>query len=392
MHAWYPMDPLEVAGGWLHGFDPATRPPASQGGPREVLDRTLLRCLQRSPCVIAFSGGRDSSALLAAAVAVARREGLPLPVTLTLTYPGVPEADETQWQHQVLDHLGVRDRMDLTVHDEHDPLGPITAPLLRRHGALWPPNLAPTWRLMDRARGGVLIIGECGDEVFGTKRITPLRTIVRSYGRVDRRLYPIAARTLAPAVLRRRAMLRLAGRHERTWLRPAVRDLLARRDVADVAAFGLHAGRNVRQFVRRRAIGRSFDTHRALGREIDVEYVAPFAEPGFVSATVRASGFWGWSGRTAAMTAMFGDVLPHSILSRTSKATFEKAVFTERGREFARGWDGTGVDPELVDPEVLQQMWAGDQPDPGTMVLMQQAWLASRPAVSSRDALAQEAR
>lgn len=102
-----------------------------------------------------------------------RRRGpsrsLPLPVALTLTYPGVPQADESSWQRLVLDHLGVPDQVKIQVRDEHDMLGPIVTPLLLRYGSVWPPNLAPTWRLMDNARGGSLIIGECGDEVFGPK-------------------------------------------------------------------------------------------------------------------------------------------------------------------------------------------------------------------------------
>ncbi|PZS33836.1 MAG: hypothetical protein DLM61_04550 [Pseudonocardiales bacterium] len=80
------------------------------------------------------------------------------------------------------------------------------------------------------------------------------------------------------------------------------------------------------------------------------------------------------------MTHLFGDLLPRAVLQRTSKATFERAVFTERGRDFAAQWNGSGVDPDLVDPEVLRDIWLSDRPDGGTMVLMQQAWLASQQA------------
>ena len=53
------------------------------GSPREAMERVLREALQRAPCIVAFSGGRDSSAVLALAVDLARREGLqePLPVT-----------------------------------------------------------------------------------------------------------------------------------------------------------------------------------------------------------------------------------------------------------------------------------------------------------------------
>jgi asparagine synthase (glutamine-hydrolysing) len=119
------MDPLEIAGGWVHGYDLDPVPPEPGPSPRQVLDHILLRHLTRSPCMIAFSGGRDSSVLLAAAVATARREGLPLPIPITLTYPAAPDADEASWQRQVLDHLGITERVVLVVHDEHDPIGPV---------------------------------------------------------------------------------------------------------------------------------------------------------------------------------------------------------------------------------------------------------------------------
>lgn len=302
---------------------------------------------------------RDSSVLLGAAVAIARREGLPLPVTVTLTYPRVPETDETAWQHQVLDHLGVQDRAEI-VHDEQDILGPIATLLLQRHGSLWPPNLALTWRLMDQARRGVLIIGEGGDEVFGVSGSR--RCVVFGAG-----------------PMRRRAMLRSPYWYQRTWLRTRVRALLERRDVEDEAALALHAGRSTLQYTQRRAVCRSFETHRALGRDIDVEYVAPIADTELVAAVAHAAGFWGWHGRTAPMTHLFGDLLPRAVLQRASKATFGRAVFTDHGRDFAAQWNGDGMDHDLVHPELLRDIWLSDQPDGGTMVLMQKAWLASQP-------------
>jgi hypothetical protein len=47
---------------------------------RGVLEELISPALERPPCVIGFSGGRDSSSLLALATHLARREGLPMPV------------------------------------------------------------------------------------------------------------------------------------------------------------------------------------------------------------------------------------------------------------------------------------------------------------------------
>jgi len=377
--ALYRMDSLEIAGGWLNGYDPDPLPPYPRVSPRQVLERIVSGYLSRPPCLLAFSGGRDSSALLAVAVSVARREGLPLPIPITLTYPAAAGTDESSWQRMVLDHLRLSERLVLTVHQEHDPLGPVATPVLRRHGTLWPPNFAPTWRMMNYARGGVLLTGESGDEVFGIKRITPLTKILAARGRVSPRLYPYVTRALAPAPLRRRTALR--NRYYRSWLREPVEALLSARDADDAAAYSLHAGRHAWQFTTRRCVRRGYEMLRTLGREIDVEYVQTFGEPDFVTALAHAAGFWGWTGRTATMVRLFGDLLPRELLERSTKAYFTHAVFTEHTRSFARQWGGGGVDTDLVDPEALRENWLSESPHLPTMNLLQQAWLHTQQVV-----------
>ena len=269
--------------------------------------------LARPPCLLAFSGGRDSSALLAVAVSVARREGLPLPIPVTLTYPGAAGTDESSWQRLVVDHLRLTERVVLTVHEEHDPLGPVATPVLRRHGMVWPPNFAPTWRMMDVARGGVLLTGESGDEVFGLKRITPMTKVLGSPR--PRRSPPLPLRRSGSRAGPQRRRTAFRNRYRRSWLHESVEALLGARDAEDAVAYSLHAGRNAWQFVARRCVRRGYDTLRALGREIDVEYVQPFGEPDFVAALAHAAGFWGWTGRTATMVHLFGDLLPREVSS-----------------------------------------------------------------------------
>jgi asparagine synthase (glutamine-hydrolysing) len=295
---------------------------------------------------------------------------------VTLSYPDAPDADEAQWQRTVLDHLGLTDRIVLTVHDEHDPLGPVATPVLRRHGLVWPPNFAPTVRMLTMARGGALLTGEGGDEAFGLKRVTPLTKLLKSRGRVSPGVYADMLGALTPAVLRRRRALR--GRYLRPWLRPEVEETLARRDAEDMAAFALHAGRNTWQFVTRRCTRVAYETVRVLGAEMDVAYVQAFAEPELVASVAEESGFFGWTGRAATMRALFGDLLPREVLERRTKALFAHAVFTRRTREFARSWNGSGVDTALVDPDALRETWLSEDPHAPSMSLLQQAWLAQQ--------------
>jgi hypothetical protein len=66
------------------------------------------------------------------------------------------------------------------------------------------------------------------------------------------------------------------------------------------------------------------------------------------------------------------------VLERSTKAIFTDAVFAEHTHEFARQWDGYGVDTALVDPEALREKWLSASPYAPSMALIQQAWLASR--------------
>ena len=165
----YVMTPTEIAWGYLVGYT-GSLPPASEGAPTEPR-LTLERVIRRSstpPCGVAFSGGRDSSAVLAVATHVARRDGLPDPVPITRVFPEAPATDETEWQELVVRHLGLRDWIRLQLTDELDLLGPLATPRLREHGVLWPPTLHGDIPLLEPvAQGGSLIDGEGGDEVFG---------------------------------------------------------------------------------------------------------------------------------------------------------------------------------------------------------------------------------
>ena len=61
-----------------------------------------LRPSQRGPCLVSFSGGRDSSLVLAAAAKAARRDGLALPVPVTNRFACGPHSHESDWQELVV--------------------------------------------------------------------------------------------------------------------------------------------------------------------------------------------------------------------------------------------------------------------------------------------------
>ena len=167
--AGYQLTALETVAGSPYGVDPVAPPlPAPSGAsPRQALERTLLGALERSPCLVTFSGGRDSSTLLALTATLARDHGLPAPVPVTHRFPDAPESDEAHWQELVIDRLALDDWVRLEWHDEMDILGPIAGAVLSRHGQVMPFNAHFMAPMLERARGGSLVTGVGGDELFG---------------------------------------------------------------------------------------------------------------------------------------------------------------------------------------------------------------------------------
>src|SRR5687767_11444455 len=104
---------------------PAPSPDASikTTGVREVLEELLVPALSRTPCLVAFSGGRDSSALLAMATRVARRARLEPPVPITLRLKKHPRTWESEWQEETVRYLGLDDWEIISLDYELDTLG-----------------------------------------------------------------------------------------------------------------------------------------------------------------------------------------------------------------------------------------------------------------------------
>ena len=77
--------------------------------------------------------------------------------------------------------------------------------------------------------------------------------------------------------------------------------------------------------------------------------------PLFVSVMAHEGGARGYANRTEAMRMLFGDVLPDEISGSRTKAGFGQPYWTHYSQEFGRSWNGEGVDPGLVDVDVLER-------------------------------------
>ena len=361
---------LDVATGIVLGAPRRPHPlPATAGGsPLEALERAVLPGLLRPPCLVSFSGGRDSSAVLAAAVRVARREGLPDPIPATNRFRAAPAADERRWQELVLAHLELDDRLVLTFDRELDVLGPFARRVLRRHGLLWPFNAHFHLPILDAAKGGSVLTGIGGDELF-TAACGPLGG--RRPRAVARTVFELAPSGLRRPLLARRSPLTLP------WLTAAG----ARAATAAAAEHDAAEPRSARRTLAWARGMRSLEVGEtslaAVASGTGAQVLNPLLDRGLWAAIAHAAGPRGLDGRRHGMRALAGTLLPEELIARPDKGCFDEAFFTATARAEAAAWRGGGVPEGLVDEAALAAEWSRPAPMAQSFTLLQAAWLAS---------------
>lgn len=373
------MEGLELAAGWVPGHVPLDQIPWPDDGAlsvRRALARVLRRHLSAPPCVVSFSGGRDSSVVLAVASDVARREGLPLPVPATRHHPGVPELDEERWQRRVLDHLALRSWIRLPFTDELDVVGPVAQRVLRRYGVVWP-AAAHTWiPLFGVAGGGTVLTGEGGDELFDPHRLSIVRQL--AMGPPSRRRTRAVARTLAPPAVRRRQAYRTHQAQVSPWLTRTARNEVARLLADDDATAPMTMRPTLQRLLARRAWRTGARTFDRLAGDAGVRIAHPMLDPEVLVALHRSSGPWGYASRTRALQALFSDLLPADVLTRQGKVVFNRALFHRHSRELAASWAGDGLDAALIEKETLRDEWRREVPSFLSAPLLQEVWRLAR--------------
>lgn len=384
MQPWQPwqMSELELAAGFVLGLDSDRQLPDVLSFPtaRAAFEEVLREALNNPPCVVSFSGGRDSSAVLAVATSVARREQLPLPVAVSLRFEGVQSAEEARWQEVVIKQAGVTDWQKVELTTELDLLGPLAISLVSRHGVLWPANTMFHAPVAQLAHGGTLVTGFGGDEIMSPgwawDRLN--RVLARKVRPRKSDLIELAG-ALGPTFVRRRV---LATRPEPSapspWLHPHVDEAVRRawRDML-VAEPVRHDDAVRRYWWSSRYMATVLESLALLAEGYGASILHPFADPRFLAAIADERRRLAPLTRSDAMVALFSDVLPKETLTREGKASFNGAFLGPATREFAASWDGAGVNARLVDVDVLRSIWQSDDPDARTYPVFQAAWAAT---------------
>jgi asparagine synthase (glutamine-hydrolysing) len=344
---------------------------------RTALTQAVLQGLLRPPCVVSFSGGRDSSAVLALATDVARREGLPPPLPVSLRFPGIEGADESSWQELVVRHLGLEDWERVSL-GELDFVGPVATTVLRRHGLLWPPNTYFHELILQRAAGGALLTGIDGDGLFeGRRWIPPPPDAPRRQWLLQRGQHAVmtAAGRLPTEV---RSFVVRRRWTPSTWVRPEAWPEICRDLMSAWEPEPLRWDERLGWWSRRRYLACIRWSLERLADVHQVHVVHPLADAAFLTALAREGGAVGVGDRMQAMRYLFSDLLPDEVLCRDSKAYFDRAVWARHSRHFIHSWDGQGVDAALVDPELLRAEWMKPLPLFTAAGLLQSAWLNTR--------------
>jgi hypothetical protein len=379
---WHPaanpsgLTELEVASGVVMGKE-ATLGLTPDGSvhPVEVLRNIARRLLATPPCVIAFSGGRDSSALLALFIDVARRDGLPEPIAITARWDEDAASNENAWQENVISSIGASHWEIIRPGTDLDLLGSEATSVLGQMGLMWPAPAYAFLPMVRHAAGGVFVSGEGGDEAFGLWPYGQLWATLRQHRAPG--WGELKALTLGscPPFVRR-----LWWRHKlppyQDWLQPQafrrVSRILAEELSNDPFTWVKY------QMANRQSRGTeiSLRTFEALCATQGATYAGPFLDSTFLGALAAWGGRFGVGDRTAAMTSLFSEVLPGGVLGRRTKASFGGVFWGPASRQFAHDWDGSGLSDELVDREALRGAWLAPVPVYGAAIPLHAAWLA----------------
>ena len=382
------LTPLEIAFGSAFDVDPEG-PPLVQTAlePFAALEQAVLPSVRRPPCIVSFSGGLDSSLVLAAAASVARSEGLPSPVPVTLRFPSAPETHEDDWQEAVIRHLRLTDWTRLTFEGELDLVGPIAGRGLLRHGLLWPANAHFHVPIFEHAAGGAALTGYGGDHLLSGWPWRRAADVICGRARPTTRdllrvLYPLTPDRLRRSRERRRVV-------PRPWLTP--RAVASTADLGAVIATTRPTSwsRWLRWQMATRRLRLAQASLTVLAADHGVAVHSPLLDPLFVSALARLGGTLGLGDRNRILGRIAVGRLPSALPARRGKAVFTGAFWGRPSRGFCARCDGRGIDHELVEFEALRREWSRPEPSFHTALLVQQAWLArgSNDAPDQRDDL-----
>jgi asparagine synthase (glutamine-hydrolysing) len=276
-----------------------------------------------------------------------------------MRFPHLEDSVEDEWQERVVRHLGLTDWQIIEPGPGLGFLGSVAVDVLETSGLVWPPNAHFMMPSVRSAAGGSVLTGAFGDEIFteDPRRSSARRSRYESLPRSLRDVARVAV-TAGPRRVRSwDARRRLRVLPLPVWLTDQAGDTV-RTGLADLAAVApLRWDHAAITFPRLRYQNAGVAALEALGSLTDTVVTAPLGDARFVAAVANEAGKLGFTDRTAAMRRLFGHLLPDEVLSRSTKASFGRALWGPEAAEFAEAWDGSGIPEDLAEAEVLRATW-----------------------------------
>lgn len=357
------ITPDELAACAVFGHDrsgPGTDPPSASGTVVAQLARVMLPALARPPCLVSFSGGMDSSFVLAAAVHTAREAGLPDPVPITWRFTRAPAADETERQEAVVEALRLTEHVVLDAGEDLDLIGPVATDFLARFGLRMPSNLYVHLPLIAAAAGGSLLTGVGGDQVLIGH--TPLPRSLR------RRALRVAAPSLLAPLVRRR--------NDRfPWLIAAVSRRQTERWLAERRNRPTAGLARMRYDATGRAVAVATAAFDEMGAAHDAVVLHPFLDPAVQAALAGVLAGRPGLRRHELLAAAAAGTLPPMITELHPKAWFHEAFIRSATAGFIRRPPDPDLLPPGVDPPALLRFWEANPLSTRTAPLIQHLWL-----------------
>jgi asparagine synthase (glutamine-hydrolysing) len=225
--------------------------------------------------------------------------------------------------------------------------------------------------LLDVAKGGWLIAGGGSMDFYLYWYWAPLLAALRQRKRPRRRDLALLA-TLLPG----RTPNPLVRRHFRgphmPWLREEAA-VVAERLLAEAFAAPIRFDAAVaRQRTHRCYVG-ALRGLELLAAAAEAQILIPLRSDRYLGALAAAGGRFGFGDRREAIARVGGHLVPDEVLRRRDDPGLQEVFVREQTREFVARWSGTGVDPDVVDPEVLRHVWSQDQVDWRASMLLQLA-------------------
>jgi asparagine synthase (glutamine-hydrolysing) len=363
------LELIEFASGVVLGNDESIPEPRHlQISARDALEGVLVSALNNPPCGVSFSGGRDSSGVLAAAAEAARKFELPLPIPVTLRFPGVEGTDESSFQEMVVRHLGLPEWVVLEPGDTLDVTGKLATSVTHRHGLLYPANIHFHAPIFEALSGGTVMTGLGGDEMLAANSNHDLASMLRGRRPPSRALM---RQLIKRYILRDRVRDRIRSDHQGLfpWLVPEARHELIERIVEWLDKDYLWADKLLTSFTyRMRYLHKTEEDMARLGADYRVDVVHPYLDPGLVGAIAARMGRVGPGSRMELMESLYGDLLPPEVTQRTSKAVFDGVFWTPLAQETSQRLP-VDLLPDLIDGAALLEFWRSDQPKGATCLI-----------------------